>query len=842
MSDEDNKYSHVIWVPAEKRDAVESKVKQLQNKAQKLGLPEPRLSFTGNEKIFDVPVRYEDGDGPSGSIKMLKQEAVYSGAIPRINGHQFIAMIQHEKGDDGTYNNLVVTPNKSSQEVVEKLDQDMHVCTPNCDHCQQPRARKNTFLVAPKSTPEEIIQVGSTCVDDYTGTQSLKQVMGAFDINMIFIQETYLDDLVRELTTSNNPARFFPVDSYVAIAKTVTDRNGFQRSDEKFSTRDSIIAYIHDPSSAPIDIQQIVYQAFNDDKKGKVYDQSEQIKQWVSEQPNSNYFSNAKSLFKRDYIDLKNRAGTGILASIPNTYQSALLREKYSQKSNSDKAMLNEPFGVAKQRGPLKLTLLTVKEKTNQQFPTVSYGFSDDNGRRFSWNASWPGNSDLKSGETYVLNATIKGHSEFKDTHYTFLTRCADIQKVESSEPVPDFQKGSQKRTFKETFSFTHSIHDEDNKITGDGFVLIKRQWRENRKVRDFSYAIPIPVHERFAEQIISTMADWTGVSRGWGDDLDLDNKADKDFIKALYKEISPFTDAPSPEDGIVYVVEDAFTPVFEHSVASKFSKPNCPSNEISKRKPAIFKSEATAISHAQGLPGSRLMKVKMIDWNPVIVPEEVRRGDINDLNQLKEQASEQMYNVIIYRRSDGKSKAEPLSWNAGMIGNSIEILKQEGVFQNINQIDSRALNGRKFTTIVGLDSPEKIEKLKSSLSTPQTIPLFTDNNLLPPILTPTDTNKGGQKGNVTMYSLVTDDFMVASSTKTRLIVPTDNVTSQYLEKMGADVIVLDANESRYQQSIDGAIPIDVNTENVAEKIVELTNEVVLDPNRDFSRRASIKR
>jgi hypothetical protein len=689
--------------------------------------------------------------------------------------------------------------------------------------------------------PDEIIQVGSTCVDDFVGKKTLSQIMGAFDICAIISNPDYWDEMDREYASSPRKFNHFPVDTFICLSRFMTEKYGFNKSDQENSTRDTLRYFINKPSDAPQEVRNIIYKAFSAERDTATYTEVNKIVDWFNSQSSdSNYLKNAHSLLKRDFFELGNNFSAGMLASMPSVYIRGIAKIEIKQQEARGE-ILNESFGSKKERGPLKLTVTKVKENVDRDYPNVTYGFRDDQGRKFSWKSSWPGNPKLEMNKTFVLNATIKDHSEFQGTHYTFINRCADVESVEKNSEAPDFSAGAKKRPFKENMSFSLSVFDEDNNITGDSFIMIERQWREGRKVLDFKYAIPIPVHDGYEAQVISQMANLTGANRGFGKELDLSNKNDKQFIMSMADAIRPYTHTIRPENGKLFLVEDAYAPLIQHKYSERWGKPNASSNELSKRKPQIFFDQAQAESHGRTIIGARLIEINMLKWEPLVVPDNIRRENIDTLLKLKEKAILEGYNAIVYMRDqDHASKIEPLGWTLEKVGDDFTIIKQKPVHDAVDQLQSRMLNGNKFITITGIDNPILAQGLKERFRRTHIFSDLLDNHIVPDMLSRTSPSEGGQLGNITLANILDDDTMLSTSLKHPMLIITDAVTSHYLRIFGADVVEISA-----QQGVSSQLPYfsaptcHIDEEDLSKtclKIKDIALNILNSPNRDFSR------
>ena len=190
MSEVDNKLEMVHWVATDNLQAVKGAIEKLQRKAQRHNLPEPTLKISTTTRIDKVNV-FEDGQLVKENYPVQKTMITVTGEFPRFSDYQFLAKIDHIASEAG---NVVLTPGQEFEEQLLASGKDFHACGSGCDHCGVNRQRNETFIVKNVKT-DKMLQVGSSCVDDYVGSKTLPQLMAAFDVNSIMYNVEYFDGM-----------------------------------------------------------------------------------------------------------------------------------------------------------------------------------------------------------------------------------------------------------------------------------------------------------------------------------------------------------------------------------------------------------------------------------------------------------------------------------------------------------------------------------------------------------------------------------------------------------------------------------------------------------------------
>lgn len=831
MDDTLTNYKEVRWVLADRQNELKKRVSAMQRKAQKLGLPEPMMKFTGNKEVFQLPV-YQDGHELEAKIPVLKVEVEFSGSIPKIDGFQFLAKIDHTKGKDGTYSNLLNTAGSASEEILENLGTNFHVCTPNCDHCEKPRARNTTYLVR---NPEDgdIKQIGSTCVDDFIGTKTLKQIMGAFDMHAMFLDDEYYDELDRDYVRGGASPTWFPIKTYLAMASYLTDTIGFVKADsyDPKPTRQVILEEISRPGSQNNSVlTKLSLEAFTPTLKDAVYDKVDaMIDHFKTSKQTSTYGLNIQSLLNDPYFELNNRFACGILASVPSAYNREMERNRQMQPEIQQEA-LNEPFGDVKARGRLKLRLVNIRDGQNRLGHSITkFSFLDEHSRRFHWRASSYPDIDMTIGKTYELTATIAKHSVYQDVHYTHINRCADFELSSPDAPTPDFGKKVKAKSIDKIKSGI-TMENGDGIVDGHSYFFVEREWKEGRHKQDIflQFPFPLPPAKDFQASIVKAIAEFVENYPDVERDPNELHTNDVSFVNAVLERSEPYRELTygltSKLPGNLFLVERADIAPFK-DLPRPFH-----SQSLGNEGGKLFTSFSSAEAAGRDLKQGRLLGFDVGQQKPLLIPlllsEKGYTQDDGHLTTVIEKAIEHGYTHMVTVNDAGQNVQNlPLGWDLPAFQENctpsfIRALNQPGDISLGNQ----SLDGERFIFVVGLQDRDTLNELNKL--DPSHMTKLLHSNVVPEINGSSKKDfLGLSPASEFLYGL-SEDTKLNLRTKTRLMAFTDPITPEVIKRNGGNVLtlgVIDENglDNCFQRSVDGMVDFSVTADTLSPESVK---------------------
>lgn len=276
-----------------------------------------------------------------------------------------------------------------------------------CDHCQTNRMRNVTYVMRNDETGEQV-QVGSSCIKDFTGWTALP-----------YSSENMTSDL--SFGGGFSGPKDVTVLSALAISWAVVQEYGFVRSNEPGATKGIVMDVIDPPKRTKQNADYL------DDlnRLGKHAETMEakavELREFIlSDEFNgfSDYVVNMKSIVGAKLVSFRN---LGILASAPQAWarhlEKTLIRKVEKQESPS------KHVGAVKERMTLTVTVESVRFIDADFGCSSLYLMTDAEGNVFKWFSS-NGILDDLVGETVNIVGTVKTHEEWKGVAQTSLTRC----------------------------------------------------------------------------------------------------------------------------------------------------------------------------------------------------------------------------------------------------------------------------------------------------------------------------------------------------------------------------------------------------------------------------------
>jgi hypothetical protein len=417
------------WIPESRLADLKKKFESMSRKSIALNVAPPKINFTSEFMSIDVL----DGSKKY-SHSIAYNKVIFEGEPPRKKDWNFLALIEHGVVN-GKYVNIVKAPSfqdEKSEIALLKIMPHLAACKPNCTHCNTSRERSKTFIAQNLSTGE-VQQVGSTCIDDFIGKDSLLEILDGFNYKSAIDGLSGPDDEHGFISSSllNQKSVLLAM----AVSCEITERNGFtsvkNETDITPSNRSRMqYSFKRLDSPAHKEIAQSIVDGTQNQyiEKAKVI-----IDKILFQKQDTSFIINAISICKRGVIDVHDSYTAGILSALPNWH----IREE--EKLLGKGPMANEHFGTKGERGYLKLRVTGIYKNAEAKFPYTSFKMKDDDGRSFAWDSSLSSGIELIIGQTYLMKATIKAFMEPKGVKTTSLSRCSEIEAAEASQEKPSF-------------------------------------------------------------------------------------------------------------------------------------------------------------------------------------------------------------------------------------------------------------------------------------------------------------------------------------------------------------------------------------------------------------------
>lgn len=387
----------VFWLNKENLQAAKKAFSKWEAKAIAMECDIPSITFTEETK-------FEEGDKDNGLVTgQVLYKVELEGSAPRLDDWNVVAQLEHREYDTGFENKVTFWDTEASQ--VKELD--TFTLAPSCDHCEKQRKRKTTYLLKHNLT-DEIVQIGSTCVDDFTKNTSLKALI----LNYKIVESIKGYSLNQDSTTTSS---FAKVDDLVSVAISTIEKKGF------LSKRDAM--YSGDEAT--------VYTAIQVLKQSKSLSAHESLNDVLgvltSIASESTHFAiNLENAMTKDggYVNISNTYSLSVIVGAVSAAMNRIQKEKEKLE------FLHEHIGIVKDRLELQLTLISTYTSNTEHGLKDTYYFTDSKKRRVKWKC-WGAapKVEMKKGQTYTLKATISKHENF-GVPTTVINRCKEIRVV----------------------------------------------------------------------------------------------------------------------------------------------------------------------------------------------------------------------------------------------------------------------------------------------------------------------------------------------------------------------------------------------------------------------------
>lgn len=272
--------------------------------------------------------------------------------------------------------------------------------TRSCHHCNTDRPRRKMFVLK-NNESGEYVQVGKSCLKDYTGHSVLDSVKGCA---LWFDLRDHENDEMKSFTRS--PDLGEQNEEIIGLAiRSINERGYVNKAEAEEKWIMSTADHVRKMAGT---------QRATDEEKA----QATKIIEWAMNEyaDETNSFAlNVTTILENGFV---NTNRYGFVACLP----AMKLRADERAAANALNAT-SEYFGKVKERMTIEAEVIGVN------YIESFYGMTSLYTLRVGKNiAKWfASNNILEVGETYTLKATVKDHDEFRGTKQTILTRCAIV-------------------------------------------------------------------------------------------------------------------------------------------------------------------------------------------------------------------------------------------------------------------------------------------------------------------------------------------------------------------------------------------------------------------------------
>lgn len=380
-----------------------------------------KLDLTWEVSPPRVVRQYREGQA-KGWDEVVIDYQLTAPSLRTVPGFAFAAKISHNEPGEGF--NLVETPNGG------EVEARWSTAPAHCAHCATDRRRKTTYLVSDASG--EVRQVGSTCLDDFTGLPLHKLLVAwqfqeflerpagggdGYDLGSFGGYRPGTANLKAVLVVALASASLY---GYVS-AKAARESYG------STSTADEVRAILFGRGS-----DRSVSAMLGDDEGGTLEAGADALIEWARAEfplpaPGEDFDPRTTGYARNMAIAF---AGDDTPPKILGLVVSAIGAKAASDakaaraKADAERAIPTTPYLAdvgAKVKG-VPVTILSTFEKEGIYGITTIVKLRSSSGHDIVWFASGI-KASLEPGQTYTMAATVKNHKTFREQPETQVTR-----------------------------------------------------------------------------------------------------------------------------------------------------------------------------------------------------------------------------------------------------------------------------------------------------------------------------------------------------------------------------------------------------------------------------------
>lgn len=367
-------------------DFLVGELEKLNRKAKRLGLPLL-------QHFVEPSVRYAELE--PGKVQSFVEVEIF-GEIPRIDGWQLVARVEHNNDPAYPENVVVAAPGQTVPNYYRTASSD-------CNHCNHRRYRSNTYVLV---NPEgELKQVGSSCLVDYIGKMTAKSLLYWYSF----------EKLIGDCIAKENGMRTrwsYDAREVIAMSLGCIDKFGWASramAEEQYvtSTASDVAIQMNQIARGNLSEKEKVYSA-------PWYEQAEAIMAWGAsvDDTDNEYLHKVKTICSCKVVP---ESLFNLAVSIPQAWRKAMdLIEKKAARKPS------EHIGEVGKKLKVTATCTGIWSFSSQWGVTEIIKFKTVEGDTVVWKT---GSADVEEGKTYEIEGKVKEHGVFRDEKQTVITR-----------------------------------------------------------------------------------------------------------------------------------------------------------------------------------------------------------------------------------------------------------------------------------------------------------------------------------------------------------------------------------------------------------------------------------
>ena len=387
---------NTYMIPIQYFDLMNQRLKKLNKKAEKLNLEPIKV------KILDTVMYEIDDEGteiPSYKVEIEQEEEIV------INGYRFMGKLEKNVGDTYIYKGEEGVP-KEQKKIIA------------CQHCNTNRKRKFYYVLKNENTGE-FINVGKSCLKDFTGHMDADRIASFYQDIKMFIEEN-CEDLYESYCGYGFEPTVYSIDQVIRASIISIKERGYYKSD----TEDEMPTKSH--------VENIMMSAFRKTTKdeSKAYEESlkipkediDEMKMIVSNlNPRTDFIENLQLLVKDGFVKETMLGYAVYIPMIVEKEKERKLKEELRKKANSESDYVGEVGEKITREVYYSRFTSFDSFFGNRWVVTYMYIFLDMDNNCIVWKTQKA--EDFEVGDLIEISGKVKEHSEYKGLKQTFVTR-----------------------------------------------------------------------------------------------------------------------------------------------------------------------------------------------------------------------------------------------------------------------------------------------------------------------------------------------------------------------------------------------------------------------------------
>ena len=310
----------------------------------------------------------------------------------KLGEFEVLAVIEHNAVEDTNENIIHVI--KEGENV--SIPVEYRTIKSHCQHCNSDRKRNKTVLLI--NAENQIIQVGSTCIKEYTGIDGLSIIGNYQDIHDICIEEPKMD-----YDNLGKQSKYLKTLDYLTNCLSLINSEGYKKEETKNGAWE-----LTKKCGKNEKYKVMANEVIN-------YFKNKEFKEYETFQ------NNIKVYLSNEYTKIN-----GIVAYAYVSYQKEIEKDEKKAREQEGKKNSNH-VGNTGDKLEVNLTLkkrVSYGTSYNGYTETTQYIylFEDTEGNIYKWNTAKF--LELDNGDSVKVKGTIKDHTEYAGAKQTVLTRC----------------------------------------------------------------------------------------------------------------------------------------------------------------------------------------------------------------------------------------------------------------------------------------------------------------------------------------------------------------------------------------------------------------------------------